>query len=101
MVAQRHGQIAAKNLLGKSEKVAFVPFFWSNHYDVAIGYVGHATKWDRIEVKGSLDTRDCLLGFRDGKTIRAVAAIGRDRDCLAAEAAMERGDAAALDALFA
>lgn len=101
VVAQRLGQVAAKNVLGKKEKVAFAPFFWSNHYDVAMGYVGHATKWDKVEKKGSLDDRSCIFGFREGKKIRAVVAIGRDTDCLAAEAAMERGDDAALDALFA
>lgn len=99
VVAERQGQTAARNMLGRRERFDAVPFFWSNHYDVGISYVGHATHWDRVDVTGNLQEGNCALAFRaDGKTL-AVATIGRGRDSLRAEAALEVRDQTALDAL--
>jgi apoptosis-inducing factor 3 len=90
VVAERQGQVAALNMLGKREKYTAVPFFWSQHYDVTLRYVGHAEKWDAIETDGSLSERNCLLRYQAGGKTRAVVTICRDRDSLEAELAMER-----------
>ncbi len=88
-VAQQQGRVAARNLLGAGEAYRHVPFFWSQHYDVSLNYVGHATKWDRIDQQGDPEARDCAFTYyRDGKR-RAVASIFRDRFSLEAEAEME------------
>lgn len=92
VVAQRQGQHAAKNLLGASEPFTAVPFFWSQHYDTVIAYVGHAEKWDKIDIQGSIPDRDCVLAYRDGKRTMAVASIFRDIESLTAEQLMERND---------
>lgn len=90
MVAERQGRTAALNMLGHREKFAAVPFFWSQHYDVPINYVGHAERWDEISVDGDVAARDCLLRFkREGRTL-AVASIFRDLESLQAELEMER-----------
>jgi apoptosis-inducing factor 3 len=91
VVAERQGATAAFNLLG--QRVAFdaVPFFWSQHYDVPINYVGHAESWDEIAVDGNIAGRDCVLRYKKGGKVLAVASIYRDRDSLEAEIAMERG----------
>ena len=90
VVAQRHGQTAARNMLGAAERFDAAPFFWSAHYDVTISYVGHAERWDHIEMSGNLDTRDCTATFVRGGKALAVATIGRDRASLEAELTMER-----------
>jgi NADPH-dependent 2,4-dienoyl-CoA reductase/sulfur reductase-like enzyme/nitrite reductase/ring-hydroxylating ferredoxin subunit len=91
VVAERQGQTAARNMLGRREVFDAVPFFWSQHYDVPINYVGHAEKWDEITVNGDIKGRDCLLHYRSKGRVLAVASIYRDIESLRAELAMERG----------
>ena len=67
MVAERQGQVAALNMLGHAKKFHAVPFFWSQHYDVPINYVGHAEKWDEIDVEGDIAAKDCLLRYKRGR----------------------------------
>jgi NADPH-dependent 2,4-dienoyl-CoA reductase/sulfur reductase-like enzyme/nitrite reductase/ring-hydroxylating ferredoxin subunit len=89
VVAQRQGQTAAVNMLGGREKFDAVPFFWSQHYDVPINYVGHAETWDALAIEGEIATRDCVLRYKRNGRVLAVASIYRDADSLLAEAAME------------
>ncbi|WP_256806384.1 MULTISPECIES: FAD-dependent oxidoreductase [unclassified Bradyrhizobium] len=93
VVAERQGQSAARNMLGKRERFDAVPFFWSQHYDVPINYVGHAESFDDIAVDGSIAGKDCLLKYRKGGRVLAVASIYRDLDNLKAELDMERSRA--------
>lgn len=99
-VAERQGQTAARNMIGADEKFVSVPFFWSAHYQTTITYVGRAERWDEILINGSVDDGDCIVGYKLGGKILAVAAVGRDKESLEAEAAMERQDWKALDKLF-
>jgi NADPH-dependent 2,4-dienoyl-CoA reductase/sulfur reductase-like enzyme/nitrite reductase/ring-hydroxylating ferredoxin subunit len=94
VVAERQGQTAARNMLGQREPFDAVPFFWSQHYDVPINYVGHADIWDEIAVEGDIAARDCLLRYKSKGRVLAVASIYRDLESLKAELAMERGQAA-------
>jgi apoptosis-inducing factor 3 len=89
VVAERQGQTAARNILGQKEKFDAVPFFWSQHYDVAINYVGHAEKWDAIKLDGSLNAKDCAVSYQLGGRTIAMATVFRDMQSLQAEAAME------------
>jgi NADPH-dependent 2,4-dienoyl-CoA reductase/sulfur reductase-like enzyme/nitrite reductase/ring-hydroxylating ferredoxin subunit len=89
VVAERQGQVAAKNMLGRKEPFDAVPFFWSAHYDTTINYIGHAEGWDSIQVEGDIEKRDCAIRYQKGNRTLAVATIGRDVESLKIEAAME------------
>ena len=100
VVAERQGQAVARSMLGIGGAYREAPFFWSQHYDVTISYVGHAASWDSCEIRGDLEKHDaCAIYRRDGRPI-AVATIGRDRVSLSVEAALEQGDAVALDSIL-
>jgi NADPH-dependent 2,4-dienoyl-CoA reductase/sulfur reductase-like enzyme len=94
VVAERQGQAAALNMLGLREKFEAVPFFWSQHYDIPINYVGHAEKWDELAIEGDIAGKDCLVRYKLGGRTLAVASIFRDVANLQAELAMERDMAA-------
>src|ERR1700730_3086749 len=92
-VAGVPGQLAARMILGDRQRFSEVPFFWSQHYDVPINYVGHAEKWDDLKIEGDIKARDCLVRYRRNGKVLAVASIFRDIDNLKEEAAI--GHAAA------
>lgn len=91
IVAERQGQTAASNMLGLDENFDAVPFFWSQHYDVPINYVGHAERWDEIAVDGNVAAKDCMLRYKSKGRVLAVASIYRDVENLKVELAMEEG----------
>jgi NADPH-dependent 2,4-dienoyl-CoA reductase/sulfur reductase-like enzyme len=86
VVAERQGQTAARNILGRRERFDAVPFFWSLHYDVALKYIGHAERWDSVQIDGSLDAHDCAVSYSLGGRRIALVTISRDRESLAVEA---------------
>ena len=90
VVAQRQGQVAARNMLGQRRRFDAVPFFWSQHYDITIAYVGHAEAWDRLDLDGDPAAHDCMATLWRGGRRQAVITVGRDRDSLRAEAAFEQ-----------
>src|SRR5881227_929648 len=93
VVAQRQGQTAARNILGAHEAFNLPPFFWSNHFDLHIHYVGHGGGDDRTTVSGNVRAKDASVIFRADENVTAVASIGRDVENLKAEVALERGNA--------
>jgi NADPH-dependent 2,4-dienoyl-CoA reductase/sulfur reductase-like enzyme len=93
VVAERQGQTAARNMMGQREAFDAVPFFWSQHYDVPINYVGHAEAWDEVAVDGSIAGKDCMVRYKSRGRLLAVASIYRDVPSLEAELAMEVANA--------
>ncbi len=96
VVAERQGQSAARNMLGRRERFDAIPFFRTEQYDFGLAYVGHAEPWDQIEFEGRLDaqTRNCTIAYRRGGKKLAVAIVHRDLEGPRAEVAFERTVAA-------
>ena len=90
VVAERQGQVAARNMLGQREAFDMVPFFWTEQYDFGLAYVGHAERFDRVDIDGSLAARDCKLSYSRGGKRLAVAVVHRDLEGLRCEVEFER-----------
>jgi NADPH-dependent 2,4-dienoyl-CoA reductase/sulfur reductase-like enzyme len=98
VVAERQGQVAARNLLGHQERFDAVPFFWTQQFGVTVKYVGHAQSWDETVVDGSFAAKSCAVTYKRAGQTLAVATISRDLESLKVEAEMEsslRADARA------
>ena len=70
VVAQRQGQAAARTCWGSASRFDAVPFFWSQHYDVRISYVGHAESWDKLDMGGDVARRELRCHFAVGRRRR-------------------------------
>ncbi len=91
VLAERQGQTAARNILGRRERFDAVPFFWTEQYEFSLAYVGHAERFDSAEIDGQLDaaTQDCTITYRRGGKKLAVAVVHRDLAGLRAEVELE------------
>jgi NADPH-dependent 2,4-dienoyl-CoA reductase/sulfur reductase-like enzyme len=90
VVAERQGQVVARNMLGARDRFDDIPFFWSAHYDkLSIRYIGHAERWDETKIEGDVMKMDCAVSYMSGGKRRAVATINRDRDNVVAEVEFE------------
>ena len=83
-LAEQHGRTAAFGMLralgGGSGKAAFdgVPFFWTAHFGKRFGYVGHAEKWEDLQVDGSLGDAKFLAYYIKDNAVKAVLGCGKD-----------------------
>lgn len=93
-VAQRMGATAAANMLGARRKFDQAPFFWTVHYDVTLSYVGYVDSPSDYRIDGKLADRDCRVSYKQDGRVGAVLTIGRDRQLLEAELALETTGAA-------
>ncbi len=75
--AERQGRAAARSMLGSTEPYDDLHSFWSDQYEHALEYVGHARRWDQFVVRGSLEQRR-FIGFYLGEG-RVLAVMGLNR----------------------
>ena len=90
VVAERQGQVVARNMLGRRDRFDDIPFFWSSHYGtLEIKYTGHVDRWDQTRIDGDLAKMDCTVSYIVAGKRRAVATINRDRQNLQTEIELE------------
>ena len=77
-LAQQHGQVAARNMLGQQAEFKAAPFFWTQQYGKSLRYAGHAEKWDEIICHGEVAKQDFLAFYILNGLVAAVAGMGRD-----------------------
>jgi apoptosis-inducing factor 3 len=90
VVAERQGQVVARNMLGNRDRFDDIPFFWSAHYDkLSIRYIGHVERWDETRIEGDVMKSDCAVSYMVRGKRRAMATINRDRRNLQTEVELE------------
>ncbi len=77
-VAEQHGVVAARGMLGENARYEGVPFFWTFHFGKRLGYLGHAKEWDDILVEGDLHALKFLAFYTKDGRVEAVLSCGRD-----------------------
>jgi 3-phenylpropionate/trans-cinnamate dioxygenase ferredoxin reductase component len=55
-------------------------WFWSDQNDVNLQYAGFHQEWDRIVVRGNLESRDFLAFYLTQERIGAVVGLNRGKD---------------------
>lgn len=75
-IAHKHGQTAARNMLGQKEEINTIPFFWTSQFGKSIRYCGHAHSFDDVIIDGDVDEQKFTAYYVKGDRIMAVATMG-------------------------
>ena len=78
--AEKQGAAAARAMLGSDAPYDYIHSFWSDQYDHKLEYVGHATKWDDLVVRGSLNEGGFIGFYLVSGVVRAAAGFDRGGD---------------------
>ena len=66
--ARRQGLAAGKSIAGDEVVYDELPYFFSDQYDVGMEYVGYATDWDEVVIRGSKEEREFIaFWLKDGQ----------------------------------
>ena len=80
-VARAQGAAVARAILGEERPYDEIPYFWSDLSDwCTLESVGPAERWDREEVRGSLDDGVFSIFYLDGERLVAALTVGRSED---------------------
>jgi NADPH-dependent 2,4-dienoyl-CoA reductase/sulfur reductase-like enzyme len=72
--AYSSGGAAGRNMAGANEPYRYVPFFWSDVFELGFEFVGTATPDSRV-AKGDLDGQSFVIEYsKDGKVVGALLA---------------------------
>jgi NADPH-dependent 2,4-dienoyl-CoA reductase/sulfur reductase-like enzyme/nitrite reductase/ring-hydroxylating ferredoxin subunit len=77
-LAEQHGRAAAADIAGHGVPFTGVPFFWTQHFDLELGYAGSGQGWQEVIVTGDPAAAEFTAFYADGE--RVLAACGTQRD---------------------
>jgi 3-phenylpropionate/trans-cinnamate dioxygenase ferredoxin reductase subunit len=89
--AVNQGTAAAKSMLGKGEPYAPIPYFWSDQYDLNLQYLGYASRWDEIVLRGSQAEHSFSAFYLLDGRVRACLSVNRFPDQAAARRLISAG----------
>jgi 3-phenylpropionate/trans-cinnamate dioxygenase ferredoxin reductase subunit len=78
--AEKQGAAAARSMLGSRAAYRYIHSFWSDQFEHKLEYVGHASKWDRFVVTGSLAERNFVGYYLSAGKLRAAVGLNRGGD---------------------
>lgn len=78
--AMRHGDNAARNMLGERITYDDIPWFWSDQYDANIQYAGHHTTSEDLILRGRLDCGSYAAFYMNDGVIDAVVGVNNAKD---------------------
>jgi len=78
--AEKMGRYVARSLLGDDAPYDYLHTFWSDQYEHSLEYVGHATQWDDVAIRGSLEERRFLAFYLQRGVVLAIAGLNRGGD---------------------
>jgi 3-phenylpropionate/trans-cinnamate dioxygenase ferredoxin reductase component len=78
--ALKQGEVAARNMLGRSVAYEEVHWFWSDQYEANLQYAGFQTEWKQLVVRGRLDSGSFLACYLNDGRIDAVVGLNRAKD---------------------
>eukprot|EP00744_Colponema_vietnamica_P004209 GILI01006321.1.p1 GENE.GILI01006321.1~~GILI01006321.1.p1 ORF type:complete len:644 (-),score=270.29 GILI01006321.1:147-2021(-) len=90
-VAQQHGRVAAKNMLGGNVRYSDVPFFWSMMFGKGIRYAGYASGFDDVIYHGDVEAQKFVAYYVKDSKVVAVASMQSDPAAVLAAEALKLG----------
>ena len=78
--AERQGRAVARAVLGNSQPYDYIYSFWSDQYEHDLEYVGFARTWEKIVLRGTIESRKFLVFYLTQGVIQAVFGLNRGGD---------------------
>jgi 3-phenylpropionate/trans-cinnamate dioxygenase ferredoxin reductase subunit len=78
--AEKQGAAVARSMLGSRAAYGYIHSFWSDQFEHKLEYIGHARKWDRFVVRGSLEARKFVGFYLQGGKLLAAVGLNRGGD---------------------
>jgi len=91
-LAQQHGRLAARNMVGEEKEFRSLPIFWTNQFDLYLRYVGHVSSWEETVLTGDLEEKQFIAYYVRGGRVLAAAGANVNLKMAALAELMEEGE---------